>query len=239
MNPREREILILCMTLSVCMFGALISCTMQARAAEPIIGQASVIDGDTIEIHGIRIRLWGIDAPEHDQPCVTDGQAYRCGQKTALSLSDRIGRYPVTCDPRGTDRYGRTIAVCGTPATSDLSAWMVSQGWALAFVRYSKDYVREEKGARNAHLGIWSGTFETPWLYRQRLRSSQTSSARSSSPPTEGCVIKGNINRRGDRIFHVPGQEHYRQTVINPAAGERWFCSAEEAEAAGWRAAMR
>lgn len=202
-----------------------------------VVGRASVVDGDTIEIHGARIRLWGIDAPEHDQSCVADGQTYRCGQKAAFALSDRIGSNTIACEPRDIDRYGRTVARC-IVGGDDLSAWMVSRGWALAFVRYSKDYVAQEKAASSARLGIWRGTFENPSLYRQRLRS-QASPARTAAPPSAGCVIKGNINRRGDRIFHVPGQKYYRRTVINLAAGERWFCSAAEASAAGWRPAQR
>ena len=123
--------------------------------SEPTItGTASVIDGDTIEIHGQRIRLHGIDAPESSQLCEREnGQRYRCGQVAALALSDKIGRRPVTCDDRGRDRYGRVIAVC-SQSGEDLNAWMVSQGQAVAYRRYSRDYVPMEDAARNGGLGI-------------------------------------------------------------------------------------
>src|SRR5262245_53106307 len=92
-------------------------------SAAPIVGRASVIDGDTIEIHGERIRLHGIDAPESTQPCTgADGRAWRCGQRAALALSDRIGAHTVSCDPRDRDRYGRIVAVCSAGGVV-LNAW--------------------------------------------------------------------------------------------------------------------
>jgi endonuclease YncB( thermonuclease family) len=99
-------------------------------AAEPILGVASVIDGDTIEIHGERIRLDAIDAPESRQLCRhADGTPWRCGQKSAFALSDFMGRSTIRCEPRGRDRYQRTIAVCFKSGVN-LNAWMVEQGWA-------------------------------------------------------------------------------------------------------------
>ena len=99
-----------------------------AHAAEPITGRAFVTDGDTVVIHGTRIRLYGIDAPESAQACQdAAGKSYRCGQKAALALADQIGEAPIACEPRDTDRYGRTMAVC-RKGSEDLNAWMVDQG---------------------------------------------------------------------------------------------------------------
>jgi endonuclease YncB( thermonuclease family) len=114
---------------------ALSGLTPVASAAD-LIGQASIIDGDTIEIHGQRIRLFGIDAPEHDQLCEAGRAQYRCGQQAALALSDQIGSKLVDCVPRDVDQYGRVVAVCSA-AGMDLNAWMVTQGWALAYRHYS------------------------------------------------------------------------------------------------------
>ncbi|TAJ37295.1 MAG: thermonuclease family protein [Reyranella sp.] len=132
----------------------------------PLAGPASVIDGDTIEVHGTRIRLHGIDAPESRQECRRpDGTTWRCGQQAALALSDHIGRRPVTCKPLDRDRYGRVIASCSL-SSGDLNRWMVANGWAVSYRRYSLDYVADEEKARQARLGIWVGPFEMPWDWR-------------------------------------------------------------------------
>ena len=144
--------------------------TSSTAAAVPIVGVASVIDGDTIEIHGVRIRLHGIDAPESRQLCTRPtGERWRCGQQASLALSDQIGRSTVSCDPRDTDRYGRTVAVCRSRGV-DLNGWLVTQGWAVAYRRYSRDYVRAEDQALAARRGVWSGQFDMPWEWRAELR---------------------------------------------------------------------
>jgi endonuclease YncB( thermonuclease family) len=135
-----------------------------------LTGQASVIDGDTLEIHGQRIRLFGIDAPESRQTCEAAGQTYRCGQQAALALANRIGQLTVACEPRDTDRYGRIVAICRAGA-EDLNGWMVAQGWALAYRQYSAAYVGRENAAHAAGLGIWRGAFTAPWDWRRGDRS--------------------------------------------------------------------
>jgi endonuclease YncB( thermonuclease family) len=111
--------------------------SLPALAAEPLVGTASIVDGDTIEIHGQRIRFHGIDAPESRQECTrSDSTTWRCGQQAALALSDRIGRSIVRCDPRDRDRYGRIVAICFKGA-EDLNRWMVASGWAVAYRKYS------------------------------------------------------------------------------------------------------
>ena len=139
-----------------------------ALAQQAIVGVANVIDGDTIEIHGARIRFHGIDAPESRQECIrADGKSWRCGQQAAFALSDRIGRATVRCEPRDRDRYGRVVAVCFKDG-EDLNRWLVRNGWAVAYRKYSTDYVADEERAKRAKLGIWSGSFEMPWDWRAR-----------------------------------------------------------------------
>jgi endonuclease YncB( thermonuclease family) len=211
--------------------------------AEPIIGRASVIDGDTLDIRGIRFRLHGVDAPESSQTCKdAAGANYRCGQKAALALSDRIGEANVSCGQKDKDRYGRIVAVCSAGG-EDLNAWLVRQGLALAYRQYGKDYIGQEDEARTARRGVWAGTFTPPWDYRRGERdpspSVPTPSARTGPPAPAAlgeCKIKGNINSKGDRIYHLPGSSNYERTRLDPSAGERWFCSEEEALKAGWRA---
>lgn len=101
--------------------------------SEPVAGVASVIDGDTLEIHGQRVRLFGIDAPESGQPCETaQGERWRCGRDAAIALADLIGRAPIQCDPQDIDRYGRVVAVC-YQGNLDIGAEMVRAGWAVAY----------------------------------------------------------------------------------------------------------
>ena len=133
-------------------------------------GVATVIDGDTLEIRNQRIRLHGIDAPESGQICKDGhGTSYRCGQRAALALSDRIGRATVTCRHRDTDRYGRRVAVCMSGAL-DLNGWMVANGHALAYRKYSTDYVEQEDLARHRLRGLWAGSFIAPWNWRRGQR---------------------------------------------------------------------
>jgi endonuclease YncB( thermonuclease family) len=217
--------------IAAAIFGTAMSLSSTASSEPTIVGTASVIDGDTIEVHGTRIRLHGIDAPESAQLCTrSTGEAWRCGQQAALALSDRIGGRSLMCDERGQDRYGRSIAVCML-GSENLNYWMVEQGWAVAYRRYSTDYVAIEEAARAAGAGIWSGSFDMPWDYRARRWAGATQKA-----PNPDCPIKGNINRDGERIYHTPwGSRSYDRTKIDTAKGERWFCDEAEAVAAGWR----
>jgi hypothetical protein len=142
------------------------------------------------------------------------------------------------------------VAVCyGGPSGADLNAGQVASGQAVAYTRYSKVYVPEETAARAAKRGIWAGPFVEPEQYR-RDPSSQPNGAPGAggqpaplplavpdpAAPSAECAIKGNISSSG-KIYHVPGGASYAATKITTNTGERWFCSAAEAEAAGWRAA--
>jgi endonuclease YncB( thermonuclease family) len=210
--------------------GILLLCASIAPAEE-ITGIPSVIDGDTLEVHGSRIRLHGIDAPESSQLCTKpSGERWRCGQKASLALADHIDRSTVKCRQTDIDRYGRIIAVC-FKGGEDLNAWMVKQGWAVAYRQYSLDYVDQENLAKAAERGIWGSEFDMPWDWR---RGKRQESNRTETPP-EGCDIKGNINGKDQRIYHMPGGRWYDQTRIDEEKGERWFCSEQEAQSAGWR----
>ncbi|MBP0116261.1 thermonuclease family protein [Bradyrhizobium vignae] len=143
-----------------------------ACAASDFAGRASVIDGDTLEIHSARIRLWGIDAPEHDQLCRDENSLqYRCGAKAANELDQFIGSRNVTCSAIDTDRYGRVVASCSVEG-ADLAEWLVSHGHALDWPRFSKGkYDQAQKDAERTGRGIWAGSFAAPWLYRTCIRA--------------------------------------------------------------------
>lgn len=138
--------------------------------ANLVAGRSSVVDADTLEIHGTRIRLEGVDAPESSQRCGAAGQEWACGQQAALALSDWIGDKPVSCRVNGSDRYQRKLARC-TMDGQDMQAWLVSNGWAMAYRRYSTDYVAAEEVAQAAKLGLWRGEFVMPWDWRKGERA--------------------------------------------------------------------
>ena len=205
-----------------------------AAASAQIAGRVTVTDGDSLNVSGHRIRLFGIDAPEGTQICVAGGQRWRCGSSAARALRQRIAGCSVVCTERDRDRYGRIVAVCRAGGV-DVNAWMVSQGHALAYRKYSTAYVGQERSAKAARRGLWRGQFVPPWDWRRGKRLA----AAAPAAGTGECRIKGNISRSGTRIYHVPGAQHYARTRINTSKGERWFCSEAEARAAGWRRAQR
>jgi len=220
----------------VAMVAALAAPAPDSAGAE-LSGPARAIDGDTLEINGVRLRLHGIDAPELAQRCHRDGRPWLCGPLAASALRDRIGSQVVTCRVLDRDRYGRSIAVCRTAGGEDLAAWLVARGWALAWRHYATDYVAEEEAAKAAGRGIWNSLFVPPWKWRRKTRpQNRGESGRRSGQ----CRIKGNISSRtGERIYHMPGGRYYDATRIAPGRGERWFCSEREARQAGWRRSKR
>lgn len=129
-------------------------------------GRAHVIDADTLDIAGVRIRLHGVDAPERDQTCTRSGFAWPCGRQASAALTGLVAGRDLRCEPRDRDGYGRVVAVCWT-GDVDVNRWLVDQGWALAYRRFSTSYVGAEDAARQARRGIWIGSFETPEDYRR------------------------------------------------------------------------
>ena len=195
-----------------------------------VSGSARIIDGDTMDVRGTRIRLFGIDAPERKQTCRVGSQRWACGQRAARALHDRIGNRSVRCEER--DRETRIVAICRA-GTVELNQWMVLEGWALAYRQYSRSYMDEENRARAAKRGVWRGEFVPPWDWRRgkRLPGVKRSAQKSSG----GCRIKGNISESGKRVYHIPGGRFYEKVRVDTWKGERWFCNASEARRAGWR----
>jgi endonuclease YncB( thermonuclease family) len=141
--------------------------------SDDMVGQASIIDGDTLEIHGTRVRLWGVDAPETTQLCRgEDSLQYRCGARAANDLDAFIAGRPVNCLLISLDRYGRTVATCSVDG-ADLGDWLVRNGLALDWPQYSKRKYESAQGdAEQAGRGMWAGSYVEPWLFRVCVRAS-------------------------------------------------------------------
>jgi endonuclease YncB( thermonuclease family) len=151
---------------------ALLLAVPAVAAQHPILcGPVSAVsDGDTIKVGKVRVRLHGIDAPETAQECaLADGKPYRCGVDATNALRELVGGQAVFCAVLDVDRYGRLIGRCLLNSTSgpDLSRLMVQQGWAVAYRKYSTDYVNTEARAQAARLGIWRGSFQLPEDFRK------------------------------------------------------------------------
>lgn len=150
-------------------------------SGDTIIGRASVIDGDTIEIQGQRIRLNGIDAPESAQNCVNqDGKRYSCGSDAALVLALFLKlSVPTRCEFVEWDQYGHYVGDCFRADDVSLATGMVRSGFALDWPRYSAGkYSSYEADAQAEKVGMWAGKFEIPWEYRARQRAQEEYRAR-------------------------------------------------------------
>ena len=206
------------------------------------IGHAK--DGDSLTVDDREIRLFGIDAPEFDQTCQRQGARWACGAEAANQLSVLVTGKTVRCEQVGIDRYHRMLSRCRVGAT-DVNRTMVALGLAVAYRRYPSDYVSAEASAKGNRLGLWAGEFENPGDYRHEedppaqtrpvsRRAARTASSNNwASRAKANCNIKGNRNRKGQWIYHLPGMPYYDQT-----RPEEIFCTEAEAQAAGYRRAI-
>jgi endonuclease YncB( thermonuclease family) len=200
-------------------------------AAETITGRVQVTDADTFRVGAVKVRLFGIDAPEVAQACeLADGRPWRCGQWAKERARTLYQGAWATCQRRDTDKYGRAVATCRIDGM-DVGRRLVRDGLAEAYRKYALDYVDDEKAAWFQSVGLWRGRVQAPAEFR-------AVKAKAPPPPDTRCAIKGNISANG-RIYHMPYQRDYGRTHIRLAKGEHWFCSEAEALTAGWRRALR
>ena len=153
-----------------------LSLTLGINISADIIGEAEVTDGDTIIINDIRIRFTGSDAPESyffgkTQTCLDGkGREWECGYAATQKLKELINNQTVRCTDEGQDRYGRTLGICYVGAI-DLQAEMVKSGMAVAYLRYSNRYEKEQNYAKKVKAGMWAGEFKQPEVWRRENRN--------------------------------------------------------------------
>ena len=167
---------ILIMKIIFILFFLLTYNDVRSEEIKEITGYAKVIDGDTIRINSKKIRLHGIDAPEKKQSCkkpyltivfFSFSKNYLCGQVSTNKLIKKINNQIIKCKIKNVDRYNRLIGEC-YKKNKNLNAWLVSNGYAVAYRKYSKKYISDEMNAKNNKLGIWQGKFEMPWDFRRK-----------------------------------------------------------------------
>ena len=204
---------------------------------------AMVIDGDTIDMTGMRIRLAYIDAPEAVQTCDKDNEPWACGDFATAELASIIEGQSVSCTVIDRDVYRRQVATCRT-RVFDVGHEMVRRGVAIALDTAPFEYNEATEVAQRLNSGLWASTFELPWVWRAENPQLVPEVASREPLPTvraqpvrepsyqnqNGCLIKGNRNRRGEWIYHLPGRPYYDQT-----RAEEMFCTEREARAAGYR----
>ncbi len=198
----------------------------------PSAGEVSVIDGDTLQVGGEIVQLYGIDAPELGQICYVDGEPQSCGVEAALALRKLIALAEPSfhCSPwqDGSSRAappGTTVQVCEA-GDRDVGLVLLHGGYSVALPGSFPDYAKAQEQAQEAGLGLWHSEFVPPWAWRR--------GERLPGEPT-ACNIKATTSAEGRRVYYVPTDPAYDRTAIDPAEGDAWFCSDEEARLAGWR----
>ena len=169
------------------LFVLVLTLTLGSVASADISGAALVGDGDTITISGNKISLHGIDTPEEDQVCLDAGVIWKCGYEATEALRAWTYTKEVRCVGEDKDKYGRLVAECFVDGYN-LNARLVSEGWALAYRRYSKKYILQEDEAKAAKKGMWKGEFVAPWDWRRGKRLTEVRIG--STPCKGGCATK-------------------------------------------------
>jgi endonuclease YncB( thermonuclease family) len=187
--------------------------------AGAIVGAAEVIDGDGLRINGVEVRLSGIDAFERRAMC----GAKACGEAATQRLRELVEGRIVICQERKRDPFGRAVSTCRADGV-DLSSALALSGLATVFRGTPDEYAPEVAFAKAAKAGAWVDPTFAPAVSRNDA---------DAPPPAQAgeCRIKGNINSRGERIYHIPGSAAWERTVA-----EQMFCSEEQARIAGFRA---
>ena len=200
-------------------------------ASKPLQGRAHAAGADSLRVGSTMVRLAGLEAPEREQRCGKGSKAWRCGAAAEAALSKLVDGRAVSCTVSGSDDSGRALARC-TVGDKDVGAELVRQGHVFADGSIIGRYSFQEREARNAKAGLWGGDAERPAAYRAKLWEE----AKRRAP--DGCPIKGQV-AGASRVYVLPWAPDYERVRVQKARGERWFCSEQEALAAGFKAAQR
>ena len=196
------------------------------------------VDGDTLEVlidgSTEKVRLIGVDTPETVHPNKPVEFYGKEASAFTHSMADgktvRLEFDQASAATGHRDRYGRLLAYVFLPDGTLLNAEIIRQGYGHAYTRFPfarmEEFRELEREARESGRGLWGSSVEAKPVLSQQ-------------PPDRECLIKGNINSRGEKIYHLPSMQFYDRTIIDESKGERWFCSEEEAIAAGWRKSKR
>jgi endonuclease YncB( thermonuclease family) len=204
-----------------------------AKSAQgPLQGRAEALAGDLLRVGGTTLRLAGIEAPERQQACGTPNRRSRCAAAARAALARLVEGRMVSCTLSGTDAAGRQLGSCKR-GSLDINAELVRLGHVFAESGLFASYSSLEREARSAKAGLWAaGDAERPAEFRAKVWEE----AKRRAP--DGCPIKGRITG-GARVYVLPWSPDYERGRIQKAKGERWFCSEQEAVAAGWKPAVR
>lgn len=196
-------------------------------------GHASALGGDTLRISGRIVRLAGIEAPESEQSCTREGGArWQCGEAAQRALERITRRDTLSCTVTEARTDGPSLATCRTSAGTDIAGELVRGGHAFADEGFFAAYSAQQEEARTGRKGIWSGAAQRPDEYR----AARWDEASKAAPA--GCPIKGQVSGR-TRTYLLPWAPGYDRVKVRDTRGGRWFCSEDEARAAGWQPAQR
>jgi endonuclease YncB( thermonuclease family) len=229
-SPRRRAFLhVLCLAAMVGIAANGLATSFESEAVGPA-QQFSVIDGDTIQLDGRIVELYGIDAPELGQMCLHNGKLNHCGLSAAFELQKllKIEHAPLECQP-AKDAGDPALQICVFGFT-DPARVLLESGYALAEASAGPEYAKAEDSARQARMGLWHSRYVPPkdWRAGQRL-------AEETAEAVGPCPIKAVVVPNGQRLYFVPTDTRYDSAKVDPSQGGRLYCSDEDARRDGWR----
>ncbi|MEQ1651503.1 MAG: thermonuclease family protein [Hyphomicrobium sp.] len=203
-----------------------------SRDTTGLAGRATAIKGDLLRVDGKLVQLTGIEVPEPKQPCLKgNGRRWNCSAAARSALDKLVRGKDVSCAPSGETEYGHVLAVCAVNGV-DLGDALVRKGHAFANSGLLATYGSAESEAKSAQIGVWQGEAVRPSDWRDQVWQE----AKRTAP--DGCPIKGTV-RASDRFYALPWSNGYDGAKVRTVKGDRWFCSEEEARAAGFRLSSR